>query len=98
MTFLTGPPDLSPRYCCSSFAKSAGCTKVDAVIPVIALVADSSAEQKRGKAYNCGAVAESQMHRYGLETTLGCGCVCVCTLEYIFLPRLIFLVAATKIN
>ena len=27
---------------------------MDAVIPVIALVADSSAEQKRGKAYNCG--------------------------------------------
>ena len=85
---------------------------MDAVIPVIALVADSSAEQKRGKAYNCGAVAESQMHRYGLETTLGCACVrvcvcacvgvwvcvCVCTLEYIFLPRLIFLLVKRPMN
>ena len=47
-----------PRCCCSSFAKSAGCTKVEAVIPVMAL-SRSVQHNKNGEKHSCAAVADS---------------------------------------
>lgn len=84
------PTDLSSRYCCNSFPKSAGCTRADPVNPVIAPQSNGSATQKRGKSWlRCSSGLQNKIHKNGFcraDPKLGCIGQLLC-LSSLFLPK-----------